>query len=46
MAGTGGDTRVRLGVFCEVLLIVANVGTAVVIFPILRRQNETSLWDM
>jgi hypothetical protein len=41
MAGTGGDTRVRLGVFCEVLLIVANVGTAVVIFPILRRQNET-----
>ena len=41
IAGTGGDTRVRLGVFCEVLLIVANVGTAVVIFPILRRQNET-----
>jgi len=41
MAGTGGATRVRLGVFCEVLLIVANVGTAVVIFPILRRQNET-----
>jgi Domain of unknown function (DUF4386) len=41
IAGTGGDTRVRLGVFCEVLLIVANVGTAVVVFPILRRQNET-----
>jgi uncharacterized protein DUF4386 len=41
MAGNGGDTRVRLGVFFEVLLIVANVGTAVVIFPILRRQNET-----
>jgi hypothetical protein len=41
MAGTGGDTRVRLGVFCEVLLIVANVGTAVVVFPIFRRQNET-----
>jgi hypothetical protein len=41
IAGTGGVTRVRLGVFSEVLLIVANVGTAVVIFPILRRQNET-----
>jgi hypothetical protein len=41
MAGTADGTRVRLGAFCEVLLIVANVGTAVVIFPILRRQNET-----
>src|SRR4051794_27447648 len=41
MAGTGGDTRVRLGLFSEVLLIVANIGTAVVVFPIFRRQNET-----
>jgi hypothetical protein len=41
MAGTGDDTRVRLGLFCEVLLIVANIGTAVVLFPIMRRQNET-----
>jgi Domain of unknown function (DUF4386) len=41
MASTGGGTRVRLGLFCEVLLIIANIGTAVVIFPILRRQNET-----
>ncbi len=41
MAGTGGDTRVRLGLFCEVLLIIANIGTAVVVFPIFRRQNET-----
>ena len=40
MAGTGGDTRVRLGLFFEVLLIIANIGTAVVVFPILRRQNE------
>ena len=29
-----------LGAFLEVLLIVANVGTAVVLFPILKRQNE------
>jgi hypothetical protein len=41
MAGTGSDARVRLGLFCEVLLIIANIGTAVVVFPILRRQNET-----
>jgi len=40
MAGIGGATRARLGLSCEVLLIIANVGTAVVIFPILRRQNE------
>jgi hypothetical protein len=38
--GVGGDTRVRLGAACELILIVANVGTAVVLFPILKRQNE------
>jgi hypothetical protein len=27
-------------VFLELLLILANIGTAVVIFPIVRRQNE------
>jgi hypothetical protein len=41
MTGTGGDTRVRLGLACEVLLIVANIGTAVVLFPVLRREHET-----
>jgi hypothetical protein len=40
MAGTGGDTRVRLGAACEVLLIIANIGTAVVVYPIFRRQYE------
>jgi hypothetical protein len=41
MAGTGGDTRVRLGLFFEVLLIIANIGTAVVLYPLLRRQHRT-----
>jgi Domain of unknown function (DUF4386) len=41
IGGTGDETRVRLGLALEVLLILANVGTAVVLFPILRRQNET-----
>ncbi len=40
MAGAGGDTRVRLGAVCEVLLIIANIGTAVVVYPIFRRQFE------
>jgi Domain of unknown function (DUF4386) len=40
MAGTGGDTRVRLGAVCEVFLIIANIGTAVVIYPIFRRRFE------
>jgi hypothetical protein len=40
IAGAGSDNRIFLGAFLELLLIVANVGTAVVLFPILRRQNE------
>jgi len=40
IGGTGGDTRVRLGAACEAILIIANIGTAVVLFPILKRQNE------
>ncbi len=37
----GSDTKVFLGAFLEMLLIVANVGTALVLFPILKRQDET-----
>ena len=40
IAGAGHDKQVLFGVLLELLLIVANIGTAVVIFPILRRQNE------
>ena len=40
MAGAGDDTRVRLGAVCEVFLIIANIGTAVVIYPIFRRRYE------
>jgi hypothetical protein len=31
---------VALGALLEILLIIANVGSAVVLFPILKRQNE------
>ena len=40
VVGAGADGGVALGAFLEVLLIVANVGTAVALFPILKRQNE------
>jgi hypothetical protein len=40
IAGGGKDSQIYLGVLLELLLIIANVGTAVVIFPIVRRQNH------
>jgi Domain of unknown function (DUF4386) len=40
VAGGGKDSQVYLGAFLELLLILANVGTAVVLYPIARRQNE------
>ncbi len=41
VAGTGGDNNaVFFGAFLELLLIVANVASAVVLFPVLKRQNE------
>lgn len=38
--GAGADTRVQLGAFLEVLLAIANVGTAVALFPVLKRWSE------
>jgi hypothetical protein len=40
IAGGGHDKRILFGAFLELLLIVANIGTAVVIVPIMRRQFE------
>ena len=37
---TVDDTGVRAGAFLEVLLAIAVVGTAVTLYPVLRRQNE------
>jgi Domain of unknown function (DUF4386) len=41
ITGAGADNRIFLGAFLELLLIVANVGTAVALFPLLRRQSES-----
>ena len=39
--GAGADTRVQLGALFEIFLAITNIGTAVVIWPYVRRQNET-----
>src|SRR5918996_2347476 len=40
IAGGGHDTQILFAALLELLLIIAGIGTAVVIFPIVRRQNE------
>src|SRR5215211_2896457 len=40
IVSAGADTSVSFGAFLELLLIIANIGTAVVLYPILKRQNE------
>ncbi len=40
VAGGGKDNQIYLGAFLELLLVISNVGTAVVLYPIARRQNE------
>ena len=39
--GNGADTRVELGALCEIFLAITNIGTALVLWPIARRQSET-----
>lgn len=39
--GGGDDTKIALGAFCEILLAITNIGTAVVLFPIVKRQSES-----
>ena len=40
ISGSGNDNRIYLAVLLELALIIANVGTAVVLYPIARRQNR------
>ena len=40
ITGAGADTRVFLGAFLELMLILTNIGCAVVLFPLLKRVNE------
>jgi predicted permease len=40
IAGGGRDNQIYLGAFLEFPLILANVGAAAVLYPIVRRQNK------
>jgi hypothetical protein len=40
--GSGPDTAAIIGAILEVIVALAGIGTAVVLFPILKNQNESS----
>src|SRR6478672_6290482 len=40
IAGAGHDKQILFGALLELLLIIANIGTAVVLYPVARRQSE------
>jgi uncharacterized protein DUF4386 len=42
IAGAGHDKRILFGAFLELLLIISNIGTAVVIVPIMWRRYKVS----
>lgn len=40
IVGGGGDLRVELGALFEIITLIAGIGTAVALYPVLRRQSE------
>ena len=40
IVGPGADAQIALAAFMELIVAAANIGTAVVLFPIVRRQSE------
>jgi hypothetical protein len=40
IAGSGNVNKIYFGALLELLLIIANIGTAVVIVPIMRRLED------
>ncbi|WP_082413644.1 MULTISPECIES: DUF4386 domain-containing protein [Arthrobacter] len=42
VTGPGADTRILFGAVCELVLIIANIGTAVVLYPVLRRYSPAA----
>ena len=41
VGGAGADTRVLLGALCEFVLIVAIIGSAVTLYPVVKRYGES-----
>ena len=42
ITGSGSDVGVHWGVFIEVILALAGVGTALALYPIVKRQNQAA----
>lgn len=42
VSGAGADVRILLGIVCEIVLVITNIGTAIVLFPVLRRHHEAA----
>lgn len=40
IVGGGGDLRVEMGALFEIITLIAGIGTAVALYPLLRRQSE------
>jgi hypothetical protein len=40
IVGAGPDTRVYIGVVLEMIVALAGIGTAVALYPVVKRQNE------
>jgi hypothetical protein len=41
ITGTGSEAKVLVGAFLELVLIIANIGTATYLWPVLKRQHES-----
>jgi hypothetical protein len=41
ITGGGADSRVTLGAFFEIGLVITNIGTALVLFPVLKHTSES-----
>jgi hypothetical protein len=41
IVGAGSDTQIALGAFLEILTAIAGIGTAVVLYPIVKRQSQS-----
>ena len=39
--GNGSESRIAWGMFLEIALVVCNAGTAIVLFPVMKRYTET-----
>ena len=44
IVGSGTDTAVIIGGILEIIVALAGIGTAVALFPVLKRQNKELRW--